>query len=81
MLIRLQGIEGIPSYYSYKTVCGHEFLVEEYCAGVTLQSWVASNYPFRLGEDDALRYSERALVIARQMLGLLDRSSWRGTVP
>ena len=72
MLIRLQGIEGIPSYYSYKTVCGHEFLVEEYCAGVTLQSWVASNYPFRLGEDDALRYSERALVIARQMLGLLD---------
>ena len=30
------------------------------------------NYPFRLGEDDALRYSERALVIARQMLGLLD---------
>ena len=72
MLIRLQGIEGIPCYHSYKTICGHEFLIEEYRAGVTLQSWVASNYPFAFKEDNTLRYSKRALLVARQILNLLN---------
>lgn len=71
-LIRLQGIKGIPSYCSYKTICGHEFLIEEYRDGATLQSWVASNYPFRLEGNDVFRYSERALTIAGQIISLMD---------
>lgn len=68
VLIKLQDLEFVPRYLSYKTICGHEYLFEERKQGCTLQSWVATRYPFSLEKKKVLRYSEDALTIARRII-------------
>ena len=72
VLIHLQGLSCVPKYLSYKTIGDHEFLVEQYAEGQTLQSWVASNYPFSLESDFVAAYAEKAKSIARNMVRAID---------
>ena len=78
VLIRLQRLSCVPKYLSYKTIGDHEFLVEQYAEGSTLQSWVASNYPFSLELDSVAAYAKKANSIAHNMVRAIDLIHSRG---
>lgn len=77
-LIQLQGIGGIPEHLGYKVIDGHEFLIEEFVEGVSLQTWLASNYPFSLEMALVEKFEKRALRIARAIIRLVNEVHSRG---
>lgn len=78
VLQTLQGIEAVPRYLGYKSMNGHEFLVESFLEGVSLQTWLASHYPFSLQEDLVREYSREALTLAQKIVDLVDEVHSRG---
>lgn len=77
-LKNLQGLKGVPTYLDYKKACGHEFLIESYVEGISLQNWLASNYPFSLGEKEVENFENAALSIVRQVTVLIEQIHKRG---
>lgn len=61
----------VPSFRDYLTLPGHEFLVEEFIDGPTLQDWIAVNYPFFFDQpfED---YERQAMTIAKQIVQIVD---------
>lgn len=68
----LQGIQAVPRYIDYREVDGHEFLIESYLSGDSLQSWVASHFPFSLNPSDIEEYQRSALAIAKKLLAIVN---------
>lgn len=68
MLIRLSGCNKSPYYLDYREYLGHEFLFEEYLDGVSLQDWIASRYPFSLGEEEVASYGASAFTVAQNIV-------------
>jgi class III lanthionine synthetase len=83
-LRRLSGVPGVPAYHDYLTAGEHEFLVEEYVEGQTLQAWLATNYPLVATADPApdriAGYTGRALRIHAELGELVGRLHARDVV-
>lgn len=68
----LAHVDAVVDMIDYRVRGDHEFLIEEYVPGVTLQSWAASNYPFTTDTARLRSYSERALRIAGQIAAAVE---------
>lgn len=67
-LSALKTINAIPNVLDYLALDEHEFLVEEYREGETLQDWVATNYPLDLQREQLVAYEKKAVVLAEQIV-------------
>ncbi len=67
-LLALSHVNAVVGAIEYRVVGDHEFLVEEYIPGLTLQSWAASNYPFSTDATVLADYAASALPLARQLV-------------
>lgn len=67
-LTALSHVDAVVDVIEYRVVGDHEFLVEEYISGLTLQSWAASNYPFSTDATVLSAYAARAVPLARQLV-------------
>ena len=72
-LKQLASVGAVVNAIEYRVIGDHEFLVEEYIPGLTLQSWAASNYPFSTEETVLADYAARALPLARQVITAVDQ--------
>ena len=71
MLIRLAGSGVTPKYLGYLEIEEHEFLVESYFDGKSLQSWVASEYPLSLDSDAVSNYYRVAIRLLDKLIALV----------
>lgn len=78
VLCALQDVENVPRYLGYKKMDGHEFLVESFLDGASLQSWLACRYPFSLAQDQVEEYSKEALTLAKKVVKLVEEIHSRG---
>ncbi|WP_082072498.1 class III lanthionine synthetase LanKC [Microbacterium azadirachtae] len=70
-LTALAHVGAVVDAVDYRVLGDHEFLIEEYIPGVTVQAWVASNYPFSTDPTGLSAYAVRALPLAQQMVAAL----------
>jgi tRNA A-37 threonylcarbamoyl transferase component Bud32 len=58
MLARLAGLEGVAALRDYFTVAGHEFLVEDFVEGATLNALIVQRWPLYSREVDEAANAE-----------------------
>ncbi|WP_051792416.1 class III lanthionine synthetase LanKC [Amycolatopsis jejuensis] len=82
-LRRLDGVPGVPRVHDVFSVAGHRFLAMDRVPGVTLQQWLALNFPL-VGTSataaDRRRYVERALAVLERIGALVEQVHERGIV-
>lgn len=76
-LKELAHLDFVPRLRDYLTFRDHEFLVEDFIEGGTLQDWIASNYPF-LFEQSVEAYEVDALKISRQLIKIVQSANAEG---
>lgn len=62
----------VPKILAYLRVADHEFLAESYIEGVSLQSWIASEYPFSLESNRVAGYYAKAAVLRKSIVEVVD---------
>ena len=77
VLKELEYLEFVPRLRDYLTLSDHEFIVEDFIEGGTLQDWIASNYPF-LFEQPIEPYEVDALKISRQLIKIVQSANAEG---
>lgn len=77
VLKELEHLEFVPRLRDYLTLGDHEFIVEDFIEGGTLQDWIASNYPF-LFEQPIEPYEVDALKISRQLIKIVQSANAEG---
>lgn len=70
-LQKLRFTRVVPHIYDYLECGEHEYLVEQFIDGPTLQEWVAQNFPFSLDRSFG-DYEKLALPIAEQVVSIVD---------
>ena len=70
-LRKLVGIESVVQYIDHFQVWEHIFLVEEKIEGYTLNTWIAKNYPFIVGNGDIDNYGDNATIILRNLINAI----------
>lgn len=71
ILKELQDLNEIPRFRDSFEIEDHYFLVEEYRRGLTLQSWVAENYPNSIRSEKYQKYEAKALALAKSIYNLV----------
>ena len=77
MLKELEHLEFVPRLRDYLALSDHEFIVEDFIEGGTLQDWIASNYPF-LFDQPIEPYEADALKISRQRIKIVQSANAEG---
>ncbi|WP_042377383.1 class III lanthionine synthetase LanKC [Streptacidiphilus melanogenes] len=83
ILERLSGLPGVPVLHELLKVWEHEFLVEEFVPGLSLNQWLGAHYPLvRPGADadEVADYTRRALDLIGRIEGTLQEIHARGVV-
>lgn len=73
----LEHLSFTPRFCDYITLPGHEFLVEDFIDGPTLQDWIAVNYPFFFTQSFE-DYERQAMIIAKQIVQIVDATHSAG---
>ncbi|PNZ71807.1 class III lanthionine synthetase LanKC [Mammaliicoccus stepanovicii] len=71
-LKRLQNINGIANIYEYFEIWKHNYILEEFIEGNTLQEYIASNYPFSYDEHEYKSYSNKCIVILEKLHKIIE---------
>ncbi|MFB7155430.1 class III lanthionine synthetase LanKC [Lysinibacillus sp. NPDC056232] len=66
ILKKLLGLESVVSFHKTFPEWEHVFLAEEYISGTSLDTWIATNYPFS-AQQDSNEYCNNACSILRQL--------------
>ena len=77
VLKELEHLEFVPRLRDYLALSDHEFIVEDFIEGGTLQDWIASNYPF-LFDQPIEPYEADALKISRQLIKIVQSANAEG---
>lgn len=77
-LKKLQLYSFVPRYIEYMSFDEHEFLVESFEDGVSLQSWLAANYPLTY-ENSFTKYEKDAIKILKQVNDYIEILHQAGT--
>ena len=77
VLKELEHLEFVPHLRDYLALSDHEFIVEDFIEGGTLQDWIAANYPF-LFEQPIESYEADALKISRQLIKIVHSANAEG---
>ncbi|WP_280698570.1 class III lanthionine synthetase LanKC [Kitasatospora sp. GP82] len=83
ILTRLAGVPAVPVLHGQLTAWEHQFLIQEYVEGTTLNEWLAHNYPLVHPDPDEsaiAEYTRRALDILGQVERGLAQIHARGVV-
>ncbi|EGQ3940689.1 serine/threonine protein kinase [Staphylococcus pseudintermedius] len=65
-LYKLNEVKYVVNIYDFFKEWEHNFIVEEYIEGVTLNKWIVDNYPFYSNKHN-LEYRNKALYILKQL--------------
>ena len=77
ILEQLSGLEYVVSFHKIFQEWEHVFLVEEYISGISLDTWLATNYPFSTRQNTS-EYCENVISILKQLKEALDSIHGRG---
>ena len=78
ILKKLSDTKRVAEYVDYRISEGNAYLIEEYVEGITLQSWIATNFPFYTDDKDIKAYEKRALRIAYSLKAAIDTFHSKG---
>ena len=77
ILEQLSGLEYVVSFHKIFQEWEHVFLAEEYISGISLDTWLATNYPFATKQNPSY-YCENVISILKQLKEAIDSIHGRG---
>lgn len=77
ILKKLLGLESVVSFHKIFHEWEHVFLEEEYISGTSLDTWIATNYPFS-AQQNSSEYCDNACSILKQLKDALQSIHARG---